>query len=47
LIFIAPLIPYLGVLSAMLIIIGFLVLAAVIAQFGVATKDRLLDEISP
>jgi MFS family permease len=47
LIFIAPLIPYLGVLSAMLIIIGFLVLAAVIAQFGLATKDRLLDEISP
>ena len=47
LIFIAPLIPRLGVLSAMLIIIGFLVLAAIIAQFGLATKERLLDEISP
>ena len=47
LIFIAPLIPSLGVLGAMLLISGFLVLAAVIAQFGLATKDRLLDDISP
>jgi MFS family permease len=47
LIFIAPLIPHLGVLLAMLIIIGFLVLAAIIAQFGLATKGRFLDEISP
>ena len=44
---IAPLIPHLGVLAAMLLIIAFLVLAAVIAQFGIATQDRLLDDISP
>ncbi|MDE2006043.1 MAG: MFS transporter [Rhodospirillales bacterium] len=47
LILIAPLIPHLGVLAAMLLIIGFLVLAAIIAQFGLPTRDRLLDEISP
>ncbi|MCU4161885.1 MFS transporter [Acidiphilium sp. AL] len=47
LIVIAPMIPHLGVLSAMLIIIGFLVLAAIIAQFGLTTRDRLLDDISP
>ena len=44
---IAPLIPYLSVLAAMLIIGAFLVVAAVIAQFGLATRDRLLDDISP
>jgi len=44
---IAPMIPYLSVLSAMLLISGFLVVAAIIAQFGLSTKDRLLDDISP
>jgi len=44
---IAPLIPTLGVLASMLVIGGFLVLAAIIAQFGIDTKDRLLDDISP
>ena len=47
LIVIAPLIPHLGVLFSMLLISGFLVLAAIIAQFGIATRDRLLDDISP
>jgi MFS transporter, putative metabolite:H+ symporter len=44
---IAPLIPHLGALRAMLVICGFLVLAAVIAQFGTATRSRALEEISP
>ncbi|HWA80011.1 MAG TPA: MFS transporter [Acetobacteraceae bacterium] len=44
---IAPLIPRLGVLAAMMLIIAFLVLAAIIAQFGVGTRDLRLEEISP
>ncbi len=47
LILIAPLIPQMSVLGAMLLIVSFLVLAAIIAQFGLATRDRLLDDISP
>ena len=47
LIVIAPLIPHLGVLFSMLLIGGFLVIAAIIAQFGISTRDRLLDDISP
>ncbi len=44
---IAPLIPHLGALRAMLLIGGFLVLAAIIAQFGTATRSRMLEEVSP
>ncbi len=44
---IAPLLPEMSVLGAMLLIVAFLVLAAIIAQFGLETRDRLLDEISP
>ena len=44
---IAPLIPHLGALRAMLLIGGFLVLAAIIAQFGTATRSRTLEEVSP
>ncbi|HUC17577.1 MAG TPA: MFS transporter [Acetobacteraceae bacterium] len=47
LIVIAPLIPHLGVLASMMLIIGFLVLAAIIAQFGIGTRDLRLEEISP
>ncbi len=47
LILIAPLIPKLGVLASMLLIGGFLVLAAIIAQLGIGTRARLLDDISP
>ncbi len=47
LLLIAPLIPHLGVLGAMLLIIAFLVLAAIIAQFGIFTRDLSLEEISP
>lgn len=44
---IAPLIPRLGPLGAMLLISSFLVLAAIIAQFGTATRSRALEEVSP
>jgi MFS transporter, putative metabolite:H+ symporter len=47
LLFIAPLIPQLGPLDALLLIASFLVLAAIIAQFGAATRSRRLDEVSP
>ncbi|MGH7067052.1 MAG: MFS transporter [Acetobacteraceae bacterium] len=47
LILIAPLIPELGVLKSMLLIGGFLVLAAIVAQLGIGTRARLLDDISP
>ncbi len=44
---IAPLIPSLGPLSTFLIIAGCLILAAIIAQFGIATRLKRLDEVSP
>jgi MFS family permease len=47
LLFIAPLIPTLGALGALLLISGFLVLGAAIAQLGIRTRGRILDEVSP
>ncbi len=44
---IAPLIPHLGVLAAFMLIGSFLLVAAIIAQFGVNTRAKLLDDISP
>jgi len=44
---IAPLIPVIGVFWSLMLICGFLVAAALIAQFGISTRARLLDEISP
>ena len=44
---IAPLIPHLNALDAMLLVCGFLVIAAVIAQFGTATRSQMLEEVSP
>jgi MFS transporter, putative metabolite:H+ symporter len=44
---IAPFIPHLNPLDAMLLVCGFLVIAAVIAQFGTATRRRMLEEVSP
>jgi MFS transporter, putative metabolite:H+ symporter len=44
---IAPLIPALGVLTSMLLICGFLVLGALIAQFGISTRSRPLEQVSP
>ncbi len=43
---IAPNIPALGPLKSMLLIAAFLVIAAIIAQFGVRTKGRSLEDIS-
>lgn len=47
LLFIAPLIPQLGVLKGLLVISAFLVLGAVIAQFGIRARGLPLDELSP
>jgi MFS transporter, putative metabolite:H+ symporter len=44
---VAPLVAVLDPLGAMLLIGGFMVVASVIAQFGVATRGKLLDEVSP
>jgi MFS family permease len=43
----APLIPHLSVLAALLAISGFLVVAAVLAQFTPHTRDRVLEQVSP
>jgi putative MFS transporter len=47
LLYIAPLVPALGALKGLLVISAFLVLGAVIAQFGIRARGRLLDELSP
>ncbi len=44
---IAPNIPALGPLKSMLLIAGFLVIAAIVAQFGIRTKGKSLEEVSP
>ena len=44
---IAPLIPRLGVFWSFMLISGFLLAAALTAQFGISTRSRLLEEISP
>ena len=44
---IAPLIPKLTVLEAFMLVIGFLVVAAVLAQFSISTRGRHYEEISP
>jgi Fe2+ transport system protein B len=44
---IAPQIPNMTVLEAMLVMSGFLVLAAVVAQFSPNTRGRYYEEISP
>jgi putative MFS transporter len=44
---IAPLIPTLGPVLTFLVFSGCLVVSAIIAQFGIATKERRLDEVSP
>jgi MFS transporter, putative metabolite:H+ symporter len=43
----APLFPTMGPVITFLVLGGFLVVASVIAQFGTATKDKRLDEVSP
>jgi hypothetical protein len=44
---IAPAIPHMSVLGAFLLISGFLVVAAVIAQFAIKTRARRFEELSP
>jgi putative MFS transporter len=44
---VAPLLPLLSPLLALLLIGGFMVIASIIAQFGIATRGKLLDEVSP
>jgi MFS family permease len=44
---VAPFLPNLGTLGALLLLGGFLCVAAIIAQFGPSTRGRPLDEISP
>jgi MFS family permease len=44
---IAPLIPHMSVLGAMLLVSGFLVAAAIVAQFSPNTRGRHYEEISP
>jgi MFS family permease len=42
-----PLLPHLGAFWGLVVIALFLVLAAVVAQFGISTRGRTLGEISP
>ena len=44
---VAPFLSALSPLLALLIIGGFLVIAAILAQFGIATRGKRLDEVSP
>lgn len=44
---IAPQIPHMSVLGAFLVISGFLVVAAVIAQFTLNTRARRFEDVSP
>lgn len=44
---VAPLVLQLGALNSMLLIGGFMVVSSIVAQFGIASRGRLLDEVSP
>ena len=44
---IAPLLPHIGPLFSFLLIAGFLIVAAIIAQFGVNTRGKQLEDVSP
>jgi MFS family permease len=44
---IAPAIPDMSILGALLVISGFLVVAAIIGSFGIETRNRRFEEISP
>ena len=44
---IAPILPLIGVLPSFLLIAGFLIVAAIIAQFGVNTRGKQLEDVSP
>ena len=44
---IAPLVPQMRPLPALLLLSGFLVVAAVLAQFAPRTRNRSLEDVSP
>lgn len=44
---VAPLVPHMRPLPALLLLSGFLVVAAVLAQFAPRTRNRSLEEVSP
>jgi len=44
---ITPILPRIGAVPSFLLIGGFLVVAAIIAQFGVNTRGRQLEDVSP
>jgi len=44
---IAPLIPNLSVFGAFMLVSGFLVVAAALGMFGVETRNKRFEEISP
>ena len=44
---IAPLVPKMSTLAAMSLVSGFLVVAAILGMFGVETRNRRFEEISP
>ena len=44
---IAPAIPHLSILGSLLLISAFLIIAAFLAIFGVETRNRRFEEVSP
>jgi hypothetical protein len=44
---IAPLVPKMSTLAALSLVSGFLVIAAVLGMFGIETRNRRFEEISP
>jgi MFS family permease len=44
---IAPILPHVTKVEAVLLISGFLIVAAIIAQFGERTKGKTLEEVAP
>ena len=46
-ILVAPLLPKMSVFGGLALVGGFLLVAGLIAQFGIRSRDKVLDEISP
>jgi MFS transporter, putative metabolite:H+ symporter len=44
---IAPILPGIGPLFSFVLIAGFLIVSAIIAQFGINTRGRALEDVSP
>ncbi|GAA3756433.1 MFS transporter [Microbacterium kribbense] len=43
----APLVPHLSVLGALMLISSFLIIASILAQFTAHTRNRVFEEVSP